>query len=83
MPKANTENRHLPGHVPDQRNQDPRFTRRARARRKQDALGLQRFHFFYRQLVVAADLNVGPKFAEVLNEVVGEGIVVIENEDHG
>ena len=33
MPKANTENRHLPSHVPDQRNQDPRFSRRARSRR--------------------------------------------------
>ena len=33
-------------------------------------------------LVVALHEQVGTEFAEILDEVVGEGIVVIDDEDH-
>jgi uncharacterized protein YbjT (DUF2867 family) len=33
--------------------------------------------------VVAANLNLGAQFAQVLDEVIGKRVVVIEDEDHG
>ena len=82
MSQAYTEDRGLARHVTDQRNQDPRFARRTGPRRQQDALRLQRFNLFDGELVVAADQHVRPKLAQVLNQVVGEGIVVIEDKNH-
>jgi len=32
-------------------------------------------------LIVAADLDLGAQFSEVLDEVVGKGIIVVEDED--
>jgi hypothetical protein len=40
-------------------------------------------HFVQCDLIVAADDRRSPKFAEVLGEVEGERIVVIEQEYHG
>ena len=61
----------------------PGLARRARSRRQQNALGLQRLDLFHRQLVVAADLDLGAQLAQVLDKVVGERIVVVEDKDHG
>ena len=35
-----------------------------------------------RELVVAADGHLRAQLAHVLHEVVGEGVVVVENKDH-
>ena len=45
--------------------------------------GLQRRDLVDRDGVVAHDLHVGAELAEVLHEVVGERIVVVDDADHG
>jgi len=67
----------------DQFNADPGFVRRARPRRDDDSLRSHRFYFFHRDLIVASDLDLRSELANVLDEVVGERIVVVENENQG
>ena len=66
----------------DERNADASFLGGAGSGRKDDALWLEIFDLFYGQLVVAADDHLGAELTHVLHQVVGEGIVVVENEDH-
>jgi hypothetical protein len=54
----------------------------AGARRNQDALGVKGLDFADGDLVVAANFDFGTQFSEVLDEVVGERVVVVENENH-
>ena len=70
------------GKVADQIDADAGFLRRAWAGRNDDALRLHRFNIGDCELIVAANLNLGAEFAEILNQVIGKGIVVVENEDH-
>jgi hypothetical protein len=44
---------------------------------------MHRLDVSHGDLVVAAHLDLRPKFPEILNQVVGKRIVVVENEDHG
>ncbi len=83
MSQADAEHRHFAGEVPDQINADAGILRRTRSRRDHDALRLHRLDLSNRDLVVAANLNLRAQFPEILNQVVGKGIVVVENEDHG
>jgi hypothetical protein len=80
--EANAQNRRLPRHVPDERHQNSRLMRRAGARRKQNPLRLHGLNLLRRYLVVAPHHDLRAQLAQVLNEVVGEGVVVVENEDH-
>ena len=43
----------------------------------------QRFDFFQRDLVVAANLHLRAQFSQQLHQVVSKRIVVVENKDHG
>ena len=54
----------------------------ARTRGEYDPLRLHGLDIGDLELVVAANLNLGAEFPEILNQVVGERIVVVENEDH-
>src|ERR1019366_9766611 len=47
-----------------------------------DLLRLHRLDFSNRHFVVAANLHLGTQFAQVLDQVVSERIVVVEDEDH-
>ena len=47
-----------------------------------DALGGHGLHLVEGGLVVADDGHLGAELAEVLVEVVGEAVVVIDEEDH-
>jgi hypothetical protein len=69
--------------VADERNQDAGLARRAGAGREQDALGLAAPRPLHGQLVVAIDLDLRAQLSQVLDKVVGERIVVVEDEDHG
>src|SRR5208337_4953175 len=66
----------------DQFDADAGFLGSAWSRRNDDALGVHRLDLADRHFVVAANLDLGAQFAEVLDEVVSERIVVIEDEDH-
>src|SRR5438477_12763056 len=80
--EAYSKDRSFPGHVTNEGNEDPCLTRGAWARRKKNAIRLERFDLSYRQLIVAAHFDLRSQLSEILDEVVGEGIVVVENEDH-
>ena len=80
--EADAENRNLAGHVADEVDGDAGLLRRAGAGREEDAVRVQGFDLVRGQLVVAADDDVGAELAHVLDEVVGEGVVVVEDEDH-
>src|SRR5258708_1922178 len=81
MSQTNAEHRYFAGEVADQVDADSSFMRRARARRNHDALRAHRLGIGYRNLIVAANLDLGSQFAEILDQVIGKRIVVIEYED--
>src|SRR5215470_12656484 len=57
--------------------------RGARAGRNHNALRFSADDFFDGNLVVAMHLDVATKLAEILREVIGEGVVVVEQQNHG
>src|ERR1700692_1684331 len=58
------------------------FLRSAWPGRNHDSVRAHGLNFFERHLVVAANLDLRAQFAQVLDEVISERIVVIEDEDH-
>ena len=49
----------------------------------EDPVGMQRFDFGWCELVIAANDHLGTQLAHVLDQVVGKGVVVVQDEDHG
>ncbi len=82
MAEADAEDGHLAREALDQLDADAGVVRGFGAGGDDDALGGELGDFVEGDLVVAVDDDVGSQFAEVLVEVVGEGVVVIEEEDH-
>jgi len=80
MSQADSKDRNLPGDLPNEIDADPCFVRRAGARRDNDLLRVHSFNVFHCHLVVAAHFDLFAKFSNVLDEVVGERIVVVEDE---
>ena len=68
--------------MPDQRNGDSGFLRRARAGREHDPFRTHGLHLGGRDLVIAPHFDLRPQFAQILHQVVGERIVIVENENH-
>src|ERR1700691_2937009 len=66
----------------DQRNADARLLRGTRSGGKDNALRLEVINLFYGYLVVAADDHLSTQLTHVLHQVVGERVVVVENEYH-
>ena len=66
----------------DQFDADAGFLRSTGSGGNDDALRVHRLDLADGHFVVAANLNLGAQFAKVLDEVIGERIVVIEDEDH-
>ena len=62
---------------------DPRFVRCAGAGGDTNFFGSQCTDFRDVHGIVADDFHIGTKLAKVLDEVVGEGVVVIDDEKHG
>jgi hypothetical protein len=82
MSQADSEHGDFAGKVPDECDADSGFLRGAGAGREENALRVHGFDFHYGELVVAADYHLGSQFPQILDEVIGEGIVVVEDEDH-
>src|ERR1044071_6950672 len=76
VPQAHAEERRDEG----QRNAG--VVRRAGARREHDVRRSQRRDFVYRDLVVAEHSHLRAELAQVLREVVGERVVVVDQRDH-
>src|SRR5271166_1515567 len=82
MAQAYSQHGRLSREMADQVDADAGFMRCAGAGRDDDALRVHGFDFRHCDLIVAADFDFCAQFAEILDEVVREGIVVIEDENH-
>ena len=83
MSEADAEDGNFSGEVADESDADAGILRNAGAGRDDDALGLHGGDIGDGNLIVAAHFDLRAEFAEILNQVVSEGIVVVENEEHG
>src|SRR5262249_15731227 len=59
-----------------------RIMRRSRSGRNHDVRGLHRLDFFEGYSVVSKHAQIVAHLAEILHEVIGEGVVVIDNDNH-
>jgi len=86
MAQANAEDRQLAGKALDGADRDAGLGRRARTGRDHeavDALADPFGDFVERDLVIAGDLHVGAQFTQVLDDVVGKAVVVVDHQQHG
>src|SRR5437867_9532437 len=81
MAQADAEDGDRAGEALDEGHRDARLARGARPGRDDDAVGTERRHLVEGDRIVAADVEVGAELAEVLDEVVGEGVVVVYYEE--
>src|ERR1039457_2202831 len=81
LAEAHAENRQLPCEILENRKRDSRFFRRAGAGRYDYRVGMKRAHSRDIDHVVTLHRDVGAELAEVLHEVVGERIVVIDHQN--
>src|SRR5690349_8628673 len=82
MAETDAQNGNLSRKPLDQLDSDPGFIWRARSRRDDDLARPELLHLFDRNLIIAADLDLFPRLTDILHEVEGERIVVVENENH-
>src|SRR6185312_1391270 len=82
MAKAHTQNRKAAAELAKQLDADARILRRAWAGRNEDTFRTQSLHFFHRDLIIAAHDNFRAQLTQILHQVVGERIVVVQNKNH-
>src|SRR6185369_854033 len=82
MSQANAKQRYLAGKMPDQRNRDSRLLRRAGARGEKNPFRAHGFHLRRSYLVIPPHLDLGTQFTQILDQVIGKRIVVVEDENH-
>ena len=81
--QAHAQQRHARGGGGgDQGQADARLGRRARARRDHQAVWALGQHLGNGLLIVAVDRHLGAQFPQVLHQVVGETVVIIDHDDH-
>ena len=83
VPQADAQDRHGRGRAGDQGQADAGLVWCAGAGRQQHGGGVQRPGLVRRQVVVAHHMRRRAQLREVVDEVVGEAVVVIDDEDHG
>src|SRR6478672_1174868 len=81
--ETDTEYRQASREMLDHLDGDASFIGGARSRGDDDAVGLQRLDLLHRYLVVPVDPDIFAQLPEVLDEVVGKGIVIIDHQQHG
>ena len=77
MSKANAEHRNLACEVLDGVDADTGLMRSTGAGGDEDAIRMKGIDLDNRRLIVASDFYVRPQFAKILDQVVGEGIVIV------
>ncbi len=82
MAEADTEHGDVRAKSLDDFAGDSGFVWSARAWGDADSAGLERTYRVDVHNIVADDFHFGTKLAKVLDEVVGEGIVIIDDEEH-
>jgi len=81
--EADAEDRQVVGGGLQQVQADAGLVRRAGAGRQEHALRLQAERLGHAHRVVAVDDGLRPQLVQVVDEVVGEAVVVIDHQDHG
>src|SRR4030095_10345930 len=81
MAETDAEDGNLPREALDEGHRDARLTRRAGAGRDDDPVGRHRRHLVARDGVGAPHRDLRAALREVLHEVVGEGVVVVDHQD--
>src|SRR5690348_3507966 len=82
MPEADTEDRDARRGRSNQVETDAGLVRRARAGREHNGVGLGGDDGFRRHFVVAMHLDLGPELTEIVHEVEGETVVIVDQNDH-
>src|SRR5262249_41220477 len=80
--KADAEHRNVGGGRIDQIEADAGLVGRAPNGRPHDRVGLRADHMVDRDLVVAMHDHVGPEPAQIVDEVEGEAVVIVDQDDH-
>jgi hypothetical protein len=80
--QANSKNRKSSRQPLNQFNRNPCFQRRARPRRNHDSLRFASSDFFDGNLVVAMHFHFAAQLSQILGQVVGKRIVVVEQQNH-
>ena len=80
--EADAEDRDASGEAPDQLDRDAGVLRRAWAGRDDDRARRERLDLGHADLVVANHLDVFAELGEVLHQIEGEGIVVVDHQHH-
>jgi hypothetical protein len=76
--QADAKNREFAREPANQLNADAGVLRRAGTRRNHNALRLAARNFLHGNFVVAVDFNVATQLAEILRQVIGKRIVVVD-----
>src|SRR5215207_71137 len=83
MPQTHTQKRRRRAKPADDITRDAGLIRRARTGRNADPLRLQRSDLLERDLIVPLHQHLSAEFAKILHQVVGEAVVVIDDQEHG
>src|SRR6185312_7593878 len=83
MPETDAQYGNLPTPPSDERHGDPCFAGCTRTRREHDRRGRDRANLLDAERVIAPDDGLAAELAQILDEVVGEGIVVVDYQQHG
>ena len=83
MPQAHPEQGSVAAEFFNDRATNARLFRRAGAGGNANALGAKRCDFPHGDFVIAANEHFCAQLAEVLHEVVSEGVVVVDDQQHG
>ena len=81
VPEADTEDGQLAGEVADRLDRNAGLRGRARAGGNHEAIGLARRDAFDGDFVIAKHFHLGAQFTEVLHQVEGEAVVVVDHEE--
>src|SRR5215469_7826559 len=82
MPQTDAEDRNALARGRDERKADAGLVGRAWAGREHDGVRLGGENRFRRHLVVAMHGDLGPKLAEIMHEIEGETVVIVDQNNH-
>src|SRR5688500_5761208 len=83
MTKADAQKRQASGEMLHGLDRDTRLARRARSRRDNDAVGIESLDLIARKFMIETDLYVLNQHVQILHEIVGERVVIIDHQQHG
>jgi hypothetical protein len=82
VPQANPQQGNPAGKMLDHRHGDPGFARTARPRRNDQIVGRQTFDLGQGDLVIAKHFDLLTQDPEILDQVIGKRIIVVDHQQH-